>query len=93
MKHIHTFENYVGEANISFYKSTVVDALKQLGYITIKQADLKIGSKKSGGYDIVTLNGESLCSSDEYKKMITWIMAAVTADPSKYGLDPDVIKK
>ena len=32
MKHIHTFENFLNEGNISQYKSTVVDALKQLGF-------------------------------------------------------------
>ena len=92
MKNIHTFESFLNEANISFYKSTVVAALKELGY-NVKQSDLKIGSKKeSGGYDLVTLNGELLCSSAEYAQMITWIKNAVTEDPKKYDLDPRVLE-
>jgi hypothetical protein len=91
MKHIHTFESFLNESidegNISFYKSTVVAALKELGY-DVKQADLKIGAKSKGNYDIVSLNGESLCSSDQYDQMIIHIKAAVTKDPEKYGLDP-----
>jgi len=85
------YESWLIEANMSFYKSTVVAALKELGY-TLKQSDLKIGSKKDSGGDLITLNGESLVSSNEYGQMITWIKAAVIKDPAKYGLDPKIIK-
>jgi hypothetical protein len=91
MKHIHTFENFLNEGNISMYKSTVVNALKQLGY-KVKQSDLKIGTKKESGYDIITLNGESLCSSSDYAQMVSWIQNAVKDNPEKYGLDPKVLE-
>jgi hypothetical protein len=91
MKHVHTFDSFLNEANISFYKSTVVAALKELGY-NVKQADLKIGTKKESNYDLITLNGELLCSSSEYAQMVTWIKNAVTEDPKKYGLDPKVLE-
>jgi len=101
MKHVHNFESFLNEGNISFYKSTVVAALKELGY-NVKQADLKIGTSKQnlkiggssnkGSYDLITLNGELLCSSSQYDEMIMWIKAAVTEDPKKYGLDPKVLE-
>ena len=91
MKHIHTFENFLNEGNISQYKSTVVDALKQLGY-KVKQSDLKIGIKKERLYDIITLNGETLCSSSDYAQMVSWIQNAVKDNPERYGLDPKVLE-
>ena len=91
MKHIHTFENFLNEGNISQYKSTVVDALKQLGY-KVKQSDLKIGVKKERLYDIITLNGETLCSSSDYAQMVSWIQNAVKDNPERYGLDPKVLE-
>ena len=91
MNHIHTFENFLNEGNISMYKSTVQDALKQLGY-NLKQSDLKIGVKKERLYDLITLNGELLCSSSDYAQMSTWIQNAVKEDPRKYGLDPSVVE-
>jgi hypothetical protein len=91
MKHIHTFENFLNEGNASMYKSTVVDALKQLGY-RVKQSDLKIGVKKERLYDLITLNGELLCSSSDYAQMVSWIQNAVKDNPEKYGLDPKVLE-
>jgi hypothetical protein len=91
MKHVYTFENFLNEGNISMYKSTVVAALKQLGY-NAKQSDLKIGIKKERNYDLITLNGELLCSSSDYAQMVTWIQNAVKEDPAKYGLDPKVLE-
>ena len=77
--------------NASMYKSTVVDALKQLGY-RVKQSDLKIGVKKERLYDLITLNGELLCSSSDYAQMVSWIQNAVKDNPEKYGLDPKVLE-
>jgi len=91
MKNVHTFESFLNEGNISMYKSTVTAALKQLGY-DVKQSDLKIGTKKESNYDLITLNGESLCSSSDYAQMTTWIQNAVKEDPKKYGLDPRVLE-
>jgi len=91
MNHIHNFDSFLNEANISFYKSTVVAALRELGY-NVKQADLKIGAKKKGSFDLITLNGEFLCSDTQYDQMIIWIKNAVTEDPKKYGLDPRVLE-
>jgi hypothetical protein len=91
MKNVHTFESFLNEGNISMYKSTVSAALKQLGY-DVKQSDLKIGTKRESNYDLITLNGESLCSSSDYAQMTTWIQNAVKEDPKKYGLDPRVLE-
>lgn len=91
MNHVHNFDSFLNEANISFYKSTVVAALRELGY-EVKQADLKIGAKSKGSYDIITLNGEALCSSSQYDEMVKWIKNAVTKDPKKYDLDPKVLE-
>lgn len=91
MNHVHNFDGFLNEANISFYKSTVVAALRELGY-NVKQADLKIGANKKGNYDLITLNGELLCSSSQYDEMVKWIKNAVTEDPKKYGLDPRVLE-
>lgn len=91
MKHLHTFENFLNEASASSYKHVVQTALKQLGY-DVKQSDLKVGVKKERLYDIITLNGESLCSSSDFAQMTTWIQNAVKEDPSKYGLDPKVLE-
>jgi galactitol-specific phosphotransferase system IIB component len=91
MKNIHTFESFLNEGNISMYKSTVQAALKQLGY-DVKQSDLKIGTKKESNYDLITLNGELLCSSSDYAQMVTWIQNAVKEDPKKYDLDPRVLE-
>ena len=87
MNHVHNFDGFLNEANISFYKSTVVAALRELGY-NVNQADLKIGANKKGNYDLITLNGELLCSSSQYDEMVKWIKNAVTEDPKKYDLDP-----
>jgi hypothetical protein len=91
MNHVHNFDGFLNEANISFYKSTVVAALRELGY-DVKQSDLKIGAKSKGSYDLITLNGESLCSSSQYDEMVKWIKNAVTEDPKKYDLDPRVLE-
>ena len=93
MKHIHTFENFVNEGygNISMYKNAVQTALKQLGY-DVKQSDLKVGSKRESNYDLITLNGELLCSSSDFAQMNTWIQNAIKEDPKKYGLDPKVLE-
>jgi len=91
MKHLHTFSSFLNEGNISMYKSTVATALKQLGY-NAKQSDLKIGIKKERNYDLITLNGELLCSSSDYAQMVTWIQNAVKEDPAKYDLDPKVLE-
>ena len=91
MKHIHTFDTFLNEGNISMYKSTVQDALKQLGY-NLKQSDLKVGVKKERLYDLITLNGELLCSSSDYAQMVAWIQNAVKDNPEKYGLDPRVLE-
>lgn len=91
MKHIHTFETFLNEGSISMYKSTVQDALKQLGY-NLKQSDLKVGVKKERLYDLITLNGELLCSSSDYAQMVAWIQNAVKDNPEKYGLDPKVLE-
>jgi hypothetical protein len=91
MKHLHTFESYLNEGNISMYKSTVQAALKQLGY-DLKQSEMKVGVKKESNYDLITLNGELLCSSSDYAQMVTWIQAAIKEDPKKYGLDPRVVE-
>ena len=91
MKHIHSFEGFLNEGNISMYKNTVQTALKQLGY-DLKQSELKVGSKKESNYDLITLNGELLCSSSDYAQMVAWIQNAVKEDPKKYGLDPRVVE-
>jgi len=93
MKNIHTFENFINEGygNISMYKNAVQTALKQLGY-DVKQSDLKVGSKRESNYDLITLNGELLCSSSDYAQMNTWIQNAIKEDPKKYGLDPKVLE-
>ena len=93
MKHIHTFENFINEGygNISMYKNAVQTALKQLGY-DVKQSDLKVGSKRESNYDLITLNGELLCSSSDFAQMNTWIQNAIKEDPKKYGLDPKVLE-
>ena len=91
MKHIHSFEGFLNEGNISMYKNTVQTALKQLGY-DLKQSELKVGSKKESNYDLITLNGELLCSSSDYAQMVAWIQNAVKEDPEKYGLDPKVLE-
>jgi hypothetical protein len=91
MKHISTFENFLNEGNASMYKSTVQNALKLLGY-DLKQSELKVGVKKEKLYDLITLNGELLCSSSDYAQMVTWIQNAVKEDPAKYGLDPRVLE-
>ena len=91
MKNLHTYKDFLNEGNLSMYKSTVTAALKQLGY-DVKQSDLKIGTKKESNYDLITLNGESLCSSSDYAQMTTWIQNAVKEDPKKYGLDPRVLE-
>ena len=91
MKHIQTFESFLREGSVSMYISTVQAALKQLGY-DVKQSDLKVGVKKEKLYDLVLLNGETLCSSSDYAQMVTWIQNAVKEDPTKYGLDPKVLE-
>ena len=73
------------------YKSTVQAALKQLGY-DLKQSEMKVGVKKESNYDLITLNGELLCSSSDYAQMVTWIQAAIKEDPKKYDLDPRVLE-
>jgi len=92
MKHTQTFEDFLNEGNASMYKSTVVDALKQLGY-RVKQSDLKIGVKKERLYDLITLNGELLCSSSDYAQMVSSIQNAVKDNPEKYGLDPKAFEQ
>ena len=91
MKHIQTFESFLNEGNISMYKSTVQSALKQLGY-NLKQSEIKVGMKKEKLHDLITLNGELLCSSSDYAQMISWIQNAIKEDPEKYGLDPKVLE-
>ena len=91
MTHIHTFENYINEANISFYKSVVQQAIKDALGHDVKQADVKVGAKRqSGGYDMITLNGELLCSSSQYDEMLNRATNAIKEDPAKYGLKESV---
>jgi hypothetical protein len=73
------------------YKSTVQSALKQLGY-NLKQSEIKVGMKKEKLHDLITLNGELLCSSSDYAQMISWIQNAIKDNPEKYGLDPKVLE-
>jgi hypothetical protein len=91
MKHVHSFDNFLNEASASSYKHVVQTALKQLGY-DVKQSDLKVGVKKEKLYDLITLNGELLCSSSDFAQMTAWIQNAVKEDPAKYGLDPKVLE-
>ena len=91
MKHIHTFDNFLNERNISMYKSTVQNALKELGY-NVKQSDIKVGAKKEKLYDLITLNGELVCSSGDYATMMASIKASIQKDPERYGLDPKVLE-
>jgi hypothetical protein len=91
MKNLQSFDNFLNEGSASMYKSTVQDALKLLGY-NLKQSELKVGVKKEKLYDLITLNGELLCSSSDHAQMLTWIQNAVKEDPKKYGLDPKVLE-
>lgn len=75
----------LNEANISMYKSMVQNALKDLD-VEVKQADLKVGTKKSDSWLFVTLNGHVLCSDTAYDQMVAWAKAAIKEDPAKYGL-------
>ena len=92
MKHIHTFENFINEANISFYKTLVQNAIKDALGRNMKQSDLKVGSKKqSGGYDLITLNGVVLAASDKnYVDILRLASDAIKEDPAKYGLKESV---
>lgn len=79
------FSGDVNEANISMYKSMVQNVLKDLD-VEVKQADLKVGTKKSDSWSFVTLNGHVLCSDTAYDQMVAWAKAAIKEDPAKYGL-------
>ena len=89
MKHLHTFENYINEANISFYKNVVQQAIKDALGHDVKQSDINVGAKKqSGGYDSITLNGKFLCTSSQHDAMLSSATHAIKEDPAKYGLKP-----
>lgn len=94
MKHLHTFSEFVNESvneNISFYKNVVQKAIKDALGHDVKQSDVKVGAKKIwGGDDIITLNGELLCSSSQYDEMLRWATNAIKEDPAKYGLKESV---
>lgn len=86
MKHISTFEEFLNEANISFYKNVVQQAIRDALGKDVKQSDVKVGAKRqSGGYDLITLNGELLCSSSQHDEMLRWATNAIKEDPKKYG--------
>jgi len=92
MKNMQSFEQFIGgssvnEANISAYKNMVQNVIKDVLGKQVKQSDINVGVKKqSGGYDLITLNGEPLCSSDSYVQMVRWATDAIKEDPAKYGL-------
>jgi hypothetical protein len=92
LKNLHTFEQFIedpsmNEANISFYKSVVQKAIKDALGRDVKQSDVKVGAKKQGGgYDLITLNGQILCSSDNYDVMLRHATNYIKEDPAKYGL-------
>jgi hypothetical protein len=95
MKNILSYNEFLNEgmneANISFYKNVVQQAIKDALGHDVKQSDVKVGSKKqSGGYDMITLNGELLCSSSQHDEMLRWATNAIKEDPAKYGLKESV---
>lgn len=95
MKNLISYNEFLNEgmneANISFYKSVVQKAIKDALGHDVKQTDVKVGAKKqSGGYDLITLNGELLCSSSQYDEMLRWATNAIKEDPAKYGLKESV---
>jgi hypothetical protein len=92
MKNLQSFEQFLGEssvneANISFYRNVVQQAIKDALGHDVKQSDVKVGAKKqSGGYDLITLNGKLLCSSSQHDEMLRSATNAIKEDPAKYGL-------
>jgi hypothetical protein len=94
MKSVQSFNDFIGEGrgNLSMYKSVVQDALHLLGY-DLKQSEFKVSIKRESLYDLILLNGYSLCSSSDYAQMLTWIQNAIKEDPVAYGLDPDVLEE
>lgn len=79
-------DEYARGGNISYYKNIVQKTLKELGY-NLKQEDFKVGVKKQANYELITLNGELLCSNGPNDQMVKWIETAIKKDPSKYGLN------
>jgi hypothetical protein len=87
MKNLQRYEDFLNEANISFYKSVVQQAIKAALGRDVKQSEIKVGAKKQGGgYDMITLNGQILCSSDQYDVMLRHATNYIKEDPAKYGL-------
>jgi hypothetical protein len=93
MKNLQSYKQFIedpsmNEANISFYKSLVQNAIKDALGQNVKQSDIKVGSKKqSGGYDLITLNDVVLAASDKnYVDILRLASDAIKEDPAKYGL-------
>ena len=99
MKTLQTFEQFIegssmNEANISFYKSVVQQAIRDALGRDVKQSDVKVGAKKqSGGDYMITLNGEFLCSSSQHDVMLRWATNAIKEDPAKFGLNESSVNE